>query len=288
MFRKATLLAVVASAFVFGACDIITSPTNTARVTVLLTDAPHAYLEAAEVTIDRIEILPVDGPPIVISTDGGTHDLLQLQDGVTAELGSATMDAGRFLQLRMIVSSAEVTLKDGYTFTDGSTTKSIAVPSGAQTGIKINLKDVNGEEGEGVEIRPGETVLVVDFDVSQNFVMLGDAEAPAGINDFLFTPLLRAVVEDVAGSIAGTVTAPDEMVTEGLTVMATRQGAGEDEAAVTTLVKEDGTFKLHFLPPGTYDVTVDNPPDDHSSTSVNVDVGKAEDVTGVDLEITAD
>jgi hypothetical protein len=288
MLRTSTYSVLALAALILGSCDSLTSPHGAARVTVLLTDAPHAYLESAVVTIDRVEILPMDGPAVVISTDGGTHDLLELQDGVTAELGSAVMDAGLYHQLRLIVSHAEVTLKDGYEFTDGSTTKTIHVPSGAQTGIKVNLSAADGGDGEGVEIRPGEMVLVVDFDVSQNFVMQGSAETPAGIHGFLFTPLLRAVVEDVAGSIEGTVTAPEDVDTEGLTVLATREGAAQGEAAVTTVVKEDGAFKLHFLPPGTYEVTIDDVPEGYSASVEIVEVGKSEDVTGVELVITED
>jgi hypothetical protein len=285
MFRKAMLFTTVAAAFVLGACDSPTATSGSARVTVLLTDAPHEYLEAAVVTIGRIELLSDDGPPVVITTDGGTYDLLQLQDGVTAALGTATIEAGRYLQLRMIVSSAELTLKAPYEFNDGSVTRSLTVPSGAQTGIKINL---SADGNAGVEIRPGETTLVVDFDVSQNFVMQGSADTPAGISGFLFTPLLRAVVEDVAGSIAGTVKAPDGVDPEGLTVTATRTDAQVGDVAASTLVKADGTFTVHFLAPGTYNVTISNPPEDHSANTVQRVVGKAEHVTGVELVITAD
>jgi hypothetical protein len=286
MSRKATLLAVVASAFVFGACDVFTSPSDTARVTVLLTDAPSEYLEEAWVTIDRVEILPAGGPPIVIADEPQDFDLLTLQNGVTTFLGSATMDPGRYLQLRLIVSSAEVVLKEEYEFEGGGNTQNIKVPSGAETGIKINLRNQDGGPA-GVDIVPGETILVVDFDVSQNFVMQGDADAPSGIKGFNFTPLLRAVVKDIAGSIAGTVTVPEGVDVNDLTVTATRDDLAEGEAPASALVQEDGTYKIHFLHPGTYEVTVDNPPDGYSSGSESVDVGEAEDVTDVNLEITA-
>jgi hypothetical protein len=34
-------------------------------------------------------------------------------------------------------------------------------------------------------------VVLVDFDVDQNFVIQGNPETPAGINGILFTPVLR-------------------------------------------------------------------------------------------------
>jgi hypothetical protein len=286
MFRKTTLLTAVAAALVLGACD---SPTGTgsARVTVLLTDAPHEYLESAVVTIGRIELLSADGPPVVLVDDGGTWDLLQLQDGVTAALGTADVEPGRYRELRMIVSSATLTLREPFTFTDGSITRSLTVPSGAQTGIKIRLAAADGNGQSGIDIRPGETTLVVDFDVSQNFVMQGNANTPAGIQGFLFTPRLRAVVDDVAGSIEGSVSAPEGVATEGLTVTASRTDAQEDDLPATTLVKEDGTFKLHFLPPGTYNVTLAEAPAGHTAGTVQVVVGRAAHVTGVELVIAA-
>lgn len=287
MIRKATLMTAAAAVLALGACDSPLSTSGDARVTVLLTDAPHEYLDAAVVSIGRIELLPEDGPPVVITTDGGTYDLLQLQDGVTAALGTATIEAGRYLEMRLLVSDASLTLKEPYTYTDGSTTRSAHVPSGAQTGIKIKLRS-SGSDEAGVEIRPGETTLVVDFDVSQNFVMQGNANTPAGIQGFLFTPVLRAVVDDVAGSIAGSVTAPEGVETEGLSVVAVREGAGEDDVPATTLVKDDGTFQIHFLAPGTYNVTVASVPEGHVVNTVQVTVGNAAHVTGVELEITAE
>ena len=296
MLRTATLITLVAAAFGLAACDSLTSPGDQARVTVLLTDAPNPYLESAVVKIGRIEIIPAGGPPRVIAPEGGTYDLLELQDGVTAELGSEYIEPGRYLQLRMIVEKVTITLKNDYKFTDGEHEREIKVPSGAQTGIKVNLQGVD-DYGAGVEIRPGETFLVVDFDVFQNFVMQGDPDTAAGIKDFLFTPTLRAVVEDVAGSIAGEVTAPDDVDTEGLVVTATPADAENGEPVATTLVKEDGTFKIHFVAPGSYDVTVAFPIDSDTgereaewdgyvATVVSVEVTPSEDVTDIEVEIS--
>lgn len=287
MVRKTALLPMIAIALTLGGCDDSPTAGNTeARLTVQLTDAPSDYLASATVEIGRIEILPASGPSQVVVEDGGTYDLLQLQNGVTADLGSIELEPGTYTELRMIVESAELTLKDGFAFTDGSTTKQIKVPSGAQTGIKINLSAADGEENAGVEIRPGETVLVIDFDVSQNFVMQGNAETPAGIQGFLFTPALRAVVRDVAGSIAGSVSAPEGVAVEGLSVSASRVGAAEGEMAASTLVTADGSFKVNFLAPGVYNLTISNAPEGHTADTVEATVGEDQDVTGVQLTIT--
>lgn len=283
--RIRTAVLSLTAGLALAACDSPTDSNRNATLRVLLTDAPVDYLESAVVEIGRIEILPADGGPArVIVEDAGSYDLLQLQNGVTADLGVAPIEAGQYTQLRMIVESAELTLADGYEFNDGTTTRTLFVPSGEQTGIKINLTSADGDEEAGVEIRPGETVLVVDFDVSQNFRIQGNPDTPAGIHGMLFTPTLRAVIRDVAGSIAGTVAAPTGVTVEGLQVTATRDGA--EEAAATTLVNADGTFLLPFMSPGTYDITVVAPAA-HSANTVEVTVDENEAVTGVTLTITA-
>jgi hypothetical protein len=268
-----------------AACDTPTEQQGNAYLRILLTDAPSDYIASAVVEIGSIEILPAGGGSRqVIVEDAGSYDLMDLQNGVTADLGIAPIEAGDYSELRMIVESAEITLADGYEFNDGTTTRTLFVPSGAQSGIKIKLMSPDGDDDAGVTFSPGESVLVVDFDVSQNFVIQGNPETPAGIHGILFTPVLRAIVRDVAGSIAGTVAAPTGVVVEGLTVTATRAGA--EDADATTLVKADGTFLLPFMTPGTYNVTV-AAPDGHSANVVEVTVDENQAVTGVALTITA-
>lgn len=288
MKRTRTGLLTLAAAVALGACDSPTDGDRTAHLVLQLTDAPADYLESAVVDISRVELLPLgDGERVIITEDAGTYDLLTLQNGVTAELGSEMIVAGTYGELRMVVESAELTLKAGYQFEDGTTTQTLHVPSGAASGIKLKLRTADGDEGAGVEIRPGETVLVVDFDVSQNFVIQGEPETAAGIKSYSFTPVLRAVVRDVAGSIAGTVSAPEGVAVEGLQVSATRDGAAPDEGPVATgLVGADGTFLIPFIAPGTYQVTV-AAPEGHSATTVQVTVGEDEDVAGIELQITA-
>ncbi|HSJ13827.1 MAG TPA: DUF4382 domain-containing protein [Longimicrobiales bacterium] len=284
MLRKAALLPVLAVAIGIGACDSSTSP-RTGQLTVLLTDAPGDYLESATVEIGRIEVIGVDGTRTTVTEDGGTFNLLDLQDGVTAHLGTVQVDPGLYRELRMIVKHASVTLLEGYEFQSGGRTMDIHVPSGAASGIKIGLAYADGEQGAGVEIRPGETILVVDFDVGGNFVMQGSPERPSGIKGFNFTPRLRAVVRDVAGSISGTV-APLGLLTDTLTATATRQGAPTEEAPATASVAEDGTFMIRFLAPGTYDVTLTRLADGETANSVEVSVDESEAETGVELTIT--
>lgn len=270
-----------------------------ATLKVLLTDAPGDYVAAARVDIGAVELVPGEGQEggIVTLTEDGTDgyvDLLDLQGEATAQLAELEIESGTYSQIRLIVDSAEVELIDGYQFNDGTTTKTLFVPSGAQTGIKLNLTGSNGDgegTGGGVEIAPGETVLVLDFDVSQSFVIQGNPESPAGINGMLFTPTIRVVVNDVAGSISGTVTgAADSIDVAGLVVTADPLGDGalEEYQSQTATATTDsaGTYVMHFVVPGDYAVSVAADSGFVASPAgTDVTVGEAEDVTGIDFEI---
>jgi len=202
MITALSTLAVLAAT---TSCD--TSPSGSedaAFVRILLTDAPVDYLEEAWVQISRVYLIPgeedpEEGPPFVdLFNDPDNpreYDLLTLQNGVTADLtGDVEVSAGQFNQLRMVVSHAEVTLRDAYQFTDGSQTRSLLVPSGAQTGIKVNLLEPVTTEGGTT------SVILVDFDVNQNFVIQGNPESANGIQGILFTPMLRELSRNVEES----------------------------------------------------------------------------------------
>jgi len=201
-----SMLAALGTLFVLAAttsCDTATSSSEDAAfVRVLLTDAPVDYLDEAWIWISRIYLIrgeedPEEGPPFVdLFNDPENpleYDLLTLRDGVTADLtGEVEVPEGQYKQLRMIVARAEVTLHPDFEFRDGSgRTKELFVPSGAQTGIKVMLAEPITTEGGTIN------VILVDFDVNENFVIQGNPHTPAGILGVLFTPVLRELARNV-------------------------------------------------------------------------------------------
>jgi len=181
------------------ACDDGVGPLDgPAQIQILLTDAPADYLESAEVWISRVYLVPGEdkgdgegngGPWVDLFNDPENpkhYDLLELRDGITANLTDPVgIDEGSYNQLRLVVSHALVTLKEGYEFRDGTTEKPLFVPSGMQTGIKVLLdRPITVEEGKLV-------IVTVDFDVNENFVIQGNPHTPAGIHGILFTPMLK-------------------------------------------------------------------------------------------------
>ena len=155
------------------------------QVRVMLTDAPADQIASAKVTISRVYVVGDNDAQVDLRLATDTplsFELLDLRNGLTALLADHAVPAGTYNQLRLVVESAEVTLVDGVTFSDGSSTKSLTVPSGMQSGIKVQLASpIDADAGEL-------TIVTVDFDVEDNFVLQGPADAPNGV---IFTPVLH-------------------------------------------------------------------------------------------------
>lgn len=167
-----TLAALLLAAFALTGCDILSSDDAVhGRVRVHLTDAPLDDFTEVNVEITRVELLGEDDV-YVITDEAQVYDLLQLQNGVTATMGEAEVPAGRYHQLRLIVSDeAEVRYVDG---------SEVKIPSGQQTGIKVIFPSFEiEEEGDVVE-------LTVDFDVNESFVKAGES------GQYIFKPVLKA------------------------------------------------------------------------------------------------
>jgi hypothetical protein len=162
------------------ACD--TTGPQLARVSLYLTDAPSDQIASARVWISRAYLVPGG---FTITDAQQDHDLLELQNGVTALLGSDLIPVGDYSQLRLVVDSARVTLVDGATFADGSSTRTLKVPSGSQSGIKVTFSG-------RVHVDPAGANIVVDFPVGENFVFQGPDSNPHGM---LFTPTLHGTVQ---------------------------------------------------------------------------------------------
>ena len=146
--------------------------------------AASADVASAQVWVSRGYLVPGDSNGFVTVFDTPQQfDLLDLANGVTTALGGALVPVGTYAQFRLVVDSAQLTLGGGVTFEDGSTTKTLFVPSGMQTGIKVVFPG-----GLNVD---GATAIVVTFDVLQNFHFQGP---PAGPKSVLFTPTLKATV----------------------------------------------------------------------------------------------
>lgn len=159
------------------------SAVETGRFRLLLTDAPFPFdlVDSTIVEITRIELVSSTDSlgRLVISTDTMEFNLLDLQDGVTASLVDTLLPAGDYSQMRLFVEKARIILTDQSEF-------NLKIPSGSSSGLKILLS--------GLAIVPDSlTEVILDFDVSESFVVQGNPSTPAGIQGFIFKPVIKPI-----------------------------------------------------------------------------------------------
>lgn len=257
--------AVLLGAAVVIGCAETTGP-GTGRLEVRLTDAPFPFSEVSEVNVHIVRIEGRQQPAgdaetenlnssgwITIAEPDAGFNLLSLQGGVTANLGSATLATGTYNAFRMIVNTEQsnVVLTDN-TVLDGSN-GGIVFPSGAQTGIKIFLD-------QPIQVVEGLSVMILDFDVGKSFVLRGN---PLRNNGLLFKPVIRGTASEFTGSIVGSVRAEaeDGDPVEGATVELLKDGTAIDDAdetnvVATTSTDAAGNFAFGFILPGDYEIRV--------------------------------
>ena len=193
------ILSVALTGFITS-CNKSPEESGAGQLAIKVTDAPFPIdmVESATVTITKVEIRKAgdgisDGNPfIVLLEDTITFNLIELRNGVVDELLKMEIPEGKYNLLRLYVEEATLKIKDGDTY-------KVKVPSGQQTGIKIFVRPDFSVTG-GLT-----TELLLDFDLSRSFQMIGSFNNPRGINGFHFKPVIRAVNNSTAGRIIGTV-----------------------------------------------------------------------------------
>ena len=256
---KKIFLTFLTAAFilVFAGCDKTNE--GNGRLVVNITDAPFPVdlIESAEVTITKVEIREAgdcncDESPFHVLWEGSeTFNLLDLRNGVVAELLNLQIEAGEYDLLRLYVDEASLKVKDGETYT-------VKVPSGSQTGIKIFINP-------GLVIEGGLTTeLILDFDLSNSFVMQGNMNSPAGIKGFHFKPVIRAVNNSVAGRLEGKVTDKSGVKVKEASII-----VKQDTVVATAVADTMGYYAILGLPSGVYSVI---------AAKENYDTLKVEDV----------
>ncbi|MGK7371246.1 MAG: DUF4382 domain-containing protein, partial [Candidatus Halalkalibacterium sp. M3_1C_030] len=107
---------------------------GTGTLEVLLHDAPANYDEV-NVFIESVEVNNADTDTgwVEINSPKQSYNLLDLTNGAMEVLGSKQLEAGLYNQIRLILS------RDGHSVVIDGVEHDMFVPSGAQTGIKLNV-----------------------------------------------------------------------------------------------------------------------------------------------------
>lgn len=153
-------------------------------------------------------------------------DILTLTNGISAVLGTAQLDAGKYTQIRLILADSN------YVVDTNGVIHKLFIPSGMQTGIKLtnNFTITGGNLYE----------LYLDFNAGKSIHVTGNGR-------YMLKPTIRVVPMVISGSISGTVLPLDaEANVSAISGMDT----------ISTYPLLDGTFLLVALPEGTFNVKI--------------------------------
>ena len=241
--RGLLLSALMGTVFMFFSGCQQTDDTQKGRIILKITDAPFPLelVEEANVTITKAEIRRESdtiGYPFLTLFEGSREfNLLDLRNGVTAELLDLEIPVGEYRLIRLYVENASISLKDHGNY-------SVKVPSGAETGIKIFVRP-------SLIVAGGLTTeVLLDFNVDKSFVLQGNMNSPAGIRGFIFKPVIRAVNNTTSGVVNGIVMNADSLLLEDAAVWIEK-----DSLLTTAYTDQDGYYAMPGIPAGLYSLS---------------------------------
>ena len=176
-------------------------------------------------------------------------DLMALSGGqAEVLLDDFTLPAGHYEWIRLMVDTAGT--RDSYIVLLGGAEHELTIPSGDQTGLKLN-RGFNVPAG-------GSADFTIDFDLRKSVHV-------TGTGDYMLRPTLRLADNTLAGAIAGTVNAalvpggctPAVYVFEGGGITPDDiDGTAPDPITTATVTLDSGVYKYKaaFLEAGSYTV----------------------------------
>jgi hypothetical protein len=221
-----------------GSTPVATSGT----LNVSLTDAPACGFDAVNVTVNKVR---VNGSATASDTDAGWTDitlspakkinLLNLTNGVLQALGQATLPAGHYSQLRLVLDPNTGTGLANSVVPTGGTETTLSTPSAIQSGVKLT---------NGFDVAAGQQAdVVLDFDACKSIVTQGKGK-------YQLKPVVK-VVPSISTGISGYVAT--SLLGSHVSVSAQQNGS-----VIGTTVPDPttGQFLLSHLPAGNYDVVI--------------------------------
>jgi hypothetical protein len=220
--------------------------TASGTLRLALTDAPACGYDQVNVTIDRIRVhtssAAQDGDAgwsEMVLTPARRVDLLTLTNGVLEELGSTSLPAGRYTQMRLVLAADSVPGRMANSVVpSGGRETPMETPSGQQTGLKMNVN---------IEVAANQLAdFVIDFDACRSVVQAGHSGRHLLKPVLSVMPRVTTASNAVEGHVAGAMAAGTTSVT-----------LQKDGAVVRgTVPSSNGRFLLSQVPAGVYDLVV--------------------------------
>lgn len=209
---------------------------STGTLQLAMTDSPGCGYDHVYVTVNKIRVHQsataddsTSGWQEVIVPTPQKIDLLGLTNGVLQELGSLPMPAGRYEQVRLVLSNA--TLANSLVLSGTSNEIALSTPSGQQSGYKLQAHfDVAANQVAD---------MVLDFDACKSIVRAGNS------GRFNLKPVV-AVTKRLTTQIEGYV---DPAIASSV-VVSTRDPDNQLRATVPD--SSTGKFVIAYLPENTH------------------------------------
>lgn len=222
------------------------APTPTPSMGTLsasLTDAPACGFDAVNVTVSKVR---VHSSANASETESGWTDitlsparkinLLNLTNGTLDLLGTTTLPAGTYNQVRLVLDANGGTGLANSVVPSGSTAEqSLETPSAVASGLKLN--------GSFVVAAGAKTDIVIDFDACKSVLTKGNGK-------YALKPVVKlipATLNGITGFIA------PALLTSKVMISAQQNGV---IIASTVPNATTGEFSLARLPAGNYDVVI--------------------------------
>jgi hypothetical protein len=245
---KIGTLTILSSAILLSACggggdSSSTTPVSTmGSLKVSLTDAPACGFDSVNVTVNKIR---VNQSATATDTDAGWTDitlnpsqkinLTSLTNGVLQGLGQASLPAGHYNQIRLVLTPNSAQGLENSVVPTGAQEVALTVPSGSQSGFKVNG---NFDVAENTLAD-----IVLDFDACRSVFKTGNGK-------YMLKPVITAAPVVTSGSISGTLDA--SLLTNHPVVTAEENG----KVIRSTVPDANGNFKLSPLPQSNYSVVI--------------------------------
>jgi hypothetical protein len=253
---------------------------------VSLTDAPACGYDNVWVTVTKVRVHRSDTAAegdagwseidVNPSGKGRRIDLLELQNGVLADLGQTALPAGRYSQVRLVLAdNREVAGANQLVLSSTGEVVALDTPSAQQSGLKLK---------HAFEVEAGaEADLVLDFDACRSIVKAGNS------GKYNLKPVV-SVIPILTGSVAGAVDPDAARGGASVSLQRFDPATGAVSVVRATSVRADGSWLLSPVPvspvdgPG-YNLVIGSAGYGNVVyTNVPVATGVATEIPGVALE----
>jgi hypothetical protein len=182
------LFAIALSTAVVG-CSSPSGPSSAgSTLNVMLKDSPYSDAKALLVTFSEVSahVSGTGGFSVLPFTGGATSRTCDLKRLTTAQdvLGTGTLAAGHYTQIRLVVTSA-VLYFDNASASATACAPSIVAPAGRSAAVSVSSGDVKLNREFDVT-SSGATTILVDFDGDQSIQQ-------QGTGDYNMSPVISVV-----------------------------------------------------------------------------------------------